>query len=101
MSSTDERFKAKATVLMENVRHHVSEEEGEMFPSVRKALDAGRLRDLGTQLTEAKRSAPTRPHPHTPDTPPGNVVAQVLSAPADVAANLTKAAVRGVRDLVT
>ena len=31
----DERFDAKVTVLIENVRHHVDEEESEYFPKVR------------------------------------------------------------------
>ena len=35
-----ERFHAKVTVLMESVRHHVEDEEGEMFPKVRDAVSA-------------------------------------------------------------
>ncbi len=31
---------AKTTVLMENVLHHVEEEEQEWFPKVRDAVDA-------------------------------------------------------------
>jgi hemerythrin superfamily protein len=96
-----ERYGAKVTVLIENVRHHVEEEEGQLFPTVRKALDAAMLRDLGDELVAAKRTAPTRPHPEAPDTPPGNIVAQVLTAPLDAAANLNKAAARRVRDIVT
>ena len=38
LDPTNERFDAKVTVLMENVRHHVKEEEGEYFPMVRKEL---------------------------------------------------------------
>ena len=35
---TDERFDAKVTVLIEQVRHHVEEEEHDFFPKVRNEL---------------------------------------------------------------
>lgn len=43
MSSSDEMYSAKVTVLGEYIDHHVTEEEGEMFPKAKKAkldLDA-------------------------------------------------------------
>jgi len=43
----DERWMAKAQVLMEDVRHHVEEEEGEAFPEVRTSAGAETLRRLG------------------------------------------------------
>jgi hemerythrin superfamily protein len=101
MDPGHERYGAKVMVLIENVRHHIEEEEGQLFPAVRKSLDTAQLREIGGELVAAKRTAPTRPHPEAPDTPPGNLVAQVLTAPLDAAANLNKAAARRVRDLVT
>ena len=68
--------------------------------SYRLATTARSLRRRD-ELAAAKRTAPTRPHPEAPDTPPGNIVAQVLTAPFDAAANLNKAAARRVRDIVT
>src|SRR4029079_19256373 len=35
LDPTNERFDAKVTVLIENVRHHVEEEESDFFPKVR------------------------------------------------------------------
>ena len=58
-----ERFDAKVTVLMENVRHHVEEEESDFFPKVRSELGRTALADLGQALADAKKSAPTHPHP--------------------------------------
>jgi hemerythrin superfamily protein len=48
----DDMYDAKVKVLCEYVMHHVKEEEGKMFPKVKKAdLD---LDDLGAELAERK-----------------------------------------------
>ena len=92
-----ERFDAKVTVLMENVRHHVEEEETEFFPKVRSALGRKSLADLGDALETAKRSAPTHPHPRSPDTPPGNSVVGTIAGVVDrVGDNLSGIAQGGV-----
>ncbi len=57
----DERFDAKMTVLMENVRHHVEEEENEWFPQVREAMGRKRLQELGADMEAAKPDAPSDP----------------------------------------
>jgi hemerythrin superfamily protein len=59
----DERYDAKVTVMMEQVRHHVEEEETDWFPKVRKALPRARLLELGAQLASAKKRAPRTPEP--------------------------------------
>ena len=79
MAPTDERFDAKVTVLIESVRHHVKEEEDELFPKVRDAMTVQQLEELGEALQAARETAPPPPHPRTPDTPPLNVL---LGAPA-------------------
>src|SRR3954462_13625240 len=43
MNPEDERFNAKAIVLIENVRHHIEEEESDWFPQVREGLGRNTL----------------------------------------------------------
>ena len=61
MEAEDERFTAKTTVLIENVRHHMEEEEQEWFPQVREGLGRKQLQELGAELLTAKDRAPRRP----------------------------------------
>jgi hemerythrin-like domain-containing protein len=56
-----ETFDAKVTVLIENVEHHIKEEEEQWFPQVREALGRNRLTDLGQQMEAAKPQAPSDP----------------------------------------
>ncbi len=61
MKPSDERFEAKATVLIENVTHHIEEEEQDWFPKVRDGLSRTQLREIGEELARAKERAPRRP----------------------------------------
>ena len=61
LDAKDETFNAKVTVLIENVRHHVEEEEQEWFPQVRKAMGRKRLIELGEAMLAAKADAPADP----------------------------------------
>jgi hypothetical protein len=82
---------------MEMVRHHVREEEKEMFPMVRAVMSRSELADLGDSLVKARRTASKRPHPRLPDTPPANIVAAAVTMPIDAARAAGQAAVRQVR----
>jgi hemerythrin superfamily protein len=97
MSPDDERFDAKVTVLTESVRHHVEEEEQDLFPRVRSALGRKRLAELGATMAEVEKVAPKHPHPRMPDTPPGNAVAGAVSGAVDRVVNRAHGLVEGVR----
>ena len=61
MKPDDERFTAKTTVLIENVTHHIEEEEQDWFPKVRQGLGRKVLQELGAEMEKAKKKAPRRP----------------------------------------
>ena len=51
-----DKFKAKLKVLNDDVEHHAEEEEeGKMFPKVRKAINSKELEELGQEMEEAKQ----------------------------------------------
>ncbi len=83
LTPESDRYIAKFLVLIDSVRHHVAEEEGQLFPQVREALGRKELAEIGDALEQAKKVAPTKPHPHAPDVPPGNLAVGAVAAIAD------------------
>jgi hemerythrin-like domain-containing protein len=61
MKPDAERFDAKTTVLIENVRHHIQEEEEEWFPQVRESLGRKTLQEIGAEMEKARKRAPRKP----------------------------------------
>lgn len=61
MDPTDERFDAKTTVLIENVTHHIGEEEEEWFPKVREGLGRKKLQEIGERMIELRETASRNP----------------------------------------
>jgi len=61
LTADDDAWVAKMKVIVESVEHHAGEEEEEMFPLCRKAMDTAALEDLGQRLEarKAQRGAPT------------------------------------------
>ncbi|MFJ6940761.1 hemerythrin domain-containing protein [Streptomyces sp. NPDC101132] len=58
--------------LMTEVRDHIADEESNLFPRLRSQCPDDFLDKLGDKARQAKKTAPTRPHPSTPDKPPAN-----------------------------
>ena len=61
MEPDAERFVPKMTVLMENVKHHMEEEEQQWFPKVREGLSRTQLQEIGAELARVKETAPRSP----------------------------------------
>lgn len=74
LPATDPAFDQLVTRLIEQIRHHLQEEEGDLFPRLREVCKPDLLREEGEKVQRAKKFAPTRPHPGAPDHPPWNKV---------------------------
>jgi hypothetical protein len=62
-------FDDELATLMQEIRHHIEDEEGQMFKHMRQVLDADELTKLGANVEGFKKVAPTRPHPNVPNQP--------------------------------
>jgi hemerythrin superfamily protein len=71
MRAGDERYDAKFKVLSESVKHHIEEEESEMFPQLEGKIDAA---ELGAQMASRKEQLQREPRARTGrrGTKPGN-----------------------------
>ncbi len=67
MEVNDPNLDASVQSLMGEVKHHVSEEEAELFPKVRASMPVDRLAEMGDEMEKMKSSAPTHPHPKAPN----------------------------------
>lgn len=62
-------FEQLVTAFIQAGREHISFEETQVWPLLRAALTTEQADELGGKLQAAKKTAPTRPHPHTPGSP--------------------------------
>jgi len=76
-------FMAEFTDLKAAVLEHAKHEESDVFPLVKAEVASGEQLRLAQRYQAAKRSAPNHPHPHAPDTPPGNKILGPVAALVD------------------
>ncbi|MCO8129170.1 hemerythrin domain-containing protein [Acidimicrobiia bacterium EGI L10123] len=69
--------------LIETIRHHVEEEEADVFPKLRDEVGASTLDSLGDLVEQAKKVVPTHPHPLVPGTATAQLVAGPWAATVD------------------
>jgi hemerythrin superfamily protein len=61
LDAANEHFNAKTAVLIENVRHHIDEEEQDWFPKVRAGMSRKDLLALGRRIEAQRLGAPRDP----------------------------------------
>jgi hemerythrin superfamily protein len=66
MDPDDPAFDQQLETLMREIREHVAEEEGEMFPHMRTVFTEQELVDMAAGVERVKKIAPTHPHPGVP-----------------------------------
>ncbi|SDD18519.1 hemerythrin domain-containing protein [Glycomyces harbinensis] len=74
LGPADPEFEGLVAEMVEDVRRHMVEEEANLLPRLRECCDAEELQHWGYKVLAAKEFAPTRPHPHSPDKPPANLI---------------------------
>jgi hemerythrin-like domain-containing protein len=55
-------FGAAVAMVTAGIKHHVKEEEHEMFPALKRKLDRDQLLELGGEVEAAKRAKQARAH---------------------------------------
>jgi hemerythrin superfamily protein len=63
MDPDDPQFETQLETLMREIREHVAEEEGEIFPHMRTIFSEQELVDMAEKVQRVKKIAPTHPHP--------------------------------------
>ncbi|MGI5347899.1 hemerythrin domain-containing protein [Streptomyces sp. CA-250714] len=70
LGGEDPAFDHILTSLIQEIRTHVRDQEGNLFPRLDEALPQPVLAELGDKVRRVKKHAPTRPHPASPHKPP-------------------------------
>ncbi|MFC9460834.1 hemerythrin domain-containing protein, partial [Streptomyces sp. NPDC056983] len=84
----DDQFNHLVAKLKLEVSAHVRDEENRLFPLLEASCTPEALDDLGDKIRKAKKTAPTRPHPAAPTTPPANKIVATGAGLVDRARDL-------------
>ena len=84
-SADDPEFERLLGQFITAGRDHIAFEEMRVWPGLRASLSGPEADELGGKLEQAKKTAPTRPHPATPPSPGVLKTAGPVVAAADKA----------------
>lgn len=83
MEPESDEFAGALAKLRAAVLSHAEREEETVFPLLRQYEDVEQRSALAGRYERALAAAPTHPHPHAPDTPPGNLLMGPVAAVLD------------------
>ncbi|GAA1133892.1 hemerythrin domain-containing protein [Citricoccus alkalitolerans] len=66
INASDPEFMDCVREMESQLRHHIDDEESDQFPQLRASIPADELVEIGQKVENAKKIAPTRPHPNAP-----------------------------------
>ena len=69
LDARNPEFEQLIATFIQAGREHIGFEEGQVWPPLRAALTPEQASELGDKIEAGKKTAPTRPHPHTPPSP--------------------------------
>ena len=81
LDASEPEFEKLVAMFIQAGREHITYEETQV--GLRRALTAQEADDLGSKIEQGKKTAPTRPHPHTPPSPAVLQAAAPAAAAAD------------------
>jgi hypothetical protein len=83
LNADDAGFDELLADFVSEARAHIAFEEGHAWPLMRATLTADEAEELGAKIEQAKRIAPTRPHPNTPTNESARKAAGPLAGAVD------------------
>ncbi|WP_106476862.1 hemerythrin domain-containing protein [Phytohalomonas tamaricis] len=66
VDASSPKFMELVKELKKQLDHHADDEESDQFPKLRAHFSSEQLVDMGSKVENAKKLAPTRPHPSAP-----------------------------------
>ncbi|KAB5580444.1 hemerythrin HHE cation binding domain-containing protein [Coniochaeta sp. 2T2.1] len=83
LSWDEPEFKPTLQSLMDDLSHHIKEEEQDDLPALEKAIAEADSDRMAKSFERTKMFVPTRSHPSSPDRPPFETAMGLLAAPMD------------------
>ncbi|WP_330461770.1 hemerythrin domain-containing protein [Streptomyces sp. NBC_00820] len=81
--AVEAQFDRLISVVIIEIRAHMADEEGRLFPRLRAACSEDTLDELGDKARRAKEAALIRSHPSAPGASPGNKLLAPDTGPID------------------